>query len=260
MDHIQSELREIQKVLADLGLGNKEKHVLATLLENSPMLASAVASETKLNRTTTYGILKELTAKGLVSSTRKEGATRYQSIGPELLPEYIEHRRAMLAETKKTVAALVPQMQLLRKKGRMLPKVKFFEGKEGVEQAYIETLETNREKKLFNIVGIEGVYTKLDPTFVDYFLKKRLQLDIEEHYVTPDSESARTYAHDAQKYNRRGSAIPAAYTMDTEISIYDDKVGIFSFAQENPVALIIEDVTIANTMKQLFSYIDSTIQ
>ncbi len=40
--------------------------------------------------------------------------------------------------------------------------------------------------------------------------------------------------------------------------MYDDKVSILSYSQENQVALIIEDETISHAMKQIFAYIDST--
>lgn len=43
-----------------------------------------------------------------------------------------------------------------------------------------------------------------------------------------------------------------------EIDLYDNKVAIFSYAQDNPVALIIEDDTIADMMQKLFDYMAST--
>lgn len=244
----------LAQAFKEVGLSTKESLVLCTLLEHGAMLASFVARSTKLNRTTTYGILKELTEKGLVSSAKKGGGTRYQSIAPESLPGYIERRREALAESKKGIEEMIPQIKLLRSKANTLPKVQFFEGKTGVQEAYFYTLETNKEKKLRNIVGIEGVYTKLDQKFVREFLKKRLSLGIKEEYVTPDSEAAREYKKNGESMAREGKFIPEKYAMDTEISIYDNRVSIFSFALENPVALIIEDETIARTMKTIFAY------
>ena len=233
--------------------------MLLVLLENGPMFASAVARASKLNRTTTYGILKDLAGKGLVSSVKKEGATRYQSIEPDLLPSYIERRGMELLDIKQEIVDLVPQIKLLRSKRRTLPKIQFFEGKEGVEQAYEDTLENNRGKVLHEITGIDAVYTKLDPKFVNYYLEKRMRLGIRSFYITPESPLAREKQKDDTKYLREVRFIPEKYKMDTEISIYDDKVGIFSYAQENPVAILIEDETIAHTMKTLFDYIESTI-
>src|SRR3989344_3123057 len=117
----------LTKILKTLNLSDKETIVFLILLENSPMRASGVALSSQLNRTTTYGILKELIGKGLVSSIDKGGITRYQSITPEALPGYIERRRELLAESKKEIEIAIPQIKLLRTRGKTLPKVRFFE-------------------------------------------------------------------------------------------------------------------------------------
>ena len=251
---------ELQGALEKIGLGDKEIKVLLALLKGGAMFAAAIAREAGLNRTTTYGILKELAAKGLVSSEQKTGAARYQSIDPELLPSYIERRGKELLEIKNEIAEIVPQIKLLRSKGKTLPKVQFFEGKEGIEQAYEDTLEKNSERKLFEITGIDDVYTKLDPKFVQYYLDKRTRLGIKSFYIAPETQLAREAKKDDEKYLREVRFIPEAYKMNTEIAIYDNKVGIFSYAQENPVAVLIEDDAIASTMKTLFRYIESTVK
>ncbi|MEY4747319.1 MAG: hypothetical protein RLZZ416_368 [Candidatus Parcubacteria bacterium] len=247
----------IKKALESIGLGDKEIRVLLVLLESGPMYAAGIARIAKLNRTTTYGLLKELAAKGLVSAS-SAAATKYQSIAPELLPGYIARRGNELLEIKKQVAELVPQIKLLRSKGKTLPKIQFFEGKDGVEQAYEDTLENNIGKILHEITGIDAVYTKLDPKFVNYYLEKRTRLGIKSFYIAPKTPTAQEKQGDDKKYLREVCFIPEKYKMDTEISMYDNKVGIFSYAQENPVAILIEDETIARTMKTLFDYIEST--
>ncbi len=61
------------------------------------------------------------------------------------------------------------------------------------------------------------------------------------------------------RYGRVTKFIPPKYDFNGEVSIYGKKVGLFSYAHENPVALIIEDETIAHMMKQIFDYIESTV-
>ncbi len=250
----------VTKALKDIGLSDKEVAVLVVLLEHGSMLVSAIAKQAKINRTTAYGLLKELMAKSLVSQVKKEGADRFQSIAPELLPAYIERRRDLLAESKKTVEEAVPQIKLLRTKGKSLPKVQFFEGAEGVQQAYEDTLENNKGKKLYDITGVDAAYRNLDPKFVDYYLSKRAKLGIECIDLAPESEWAHKSKADDNKYLRTTKLLPPQYKFDAELSIYDNKVGIFSYAQKNPVALIIEDDTISDMMKKLFDYMESTAE
>lgn len=250
----------IIKAMRSIGLHDKQIRVLNVLLESGPMFASAIARAAKLNRSTTYVILKELQEKGLVSSAKEQSATRYQSIAPELLPGYIERKREELAESKKEVEEMLPQIKMLRAKRNVLPKVQFFEGKESVEQAYEDTLENNDEKFLRDITGVDAVFTNLDQKFLKYYLEKRARLGVRCIDLVPETNWARKSKEDDVKYLRTTKFLPAKYNFDGEVSIYGNKVGLFSYAQENPVALIIEDETITQMMKQIFDYIESTAQ
>ncbi len=247
----------IKRALESIGLGDKEIRVLLVLLENGPMFAAAVARSAKLNRTTTYGILKELASKGLVSSS-SGAATKYQSIAPELLPAYIERRGNELLEMKKQVDEVVPQLKLLRAKGKILPKVQFFEGKEGIEQAYEDKLANNTDKKLYEFTGMDAGYEKLDKQFIEYFLKRRRELNIFSEYVAPDTPLAREQGKLDEGLLRKVTFIPPQFAMETEISIYGNKVSMTSFSVENPVTILIEDENIARTMKKIFDYVQQT--
>ncbi|HEY4517252.1 MAG TPA: helix-turn-helix domain-containing protein [Candidatus Paceibacterota bacterium] len=249
----------IKKALEKLGLREKEARVLLALLESGgPTFVASIARAAKLQRTTTYGILKDLSAAGLVTSAKKAGATQYQSIAPELLPAYIERRGQELLDTKEEVAKLVPQIKLLRSKAHVLPKVQFFEGTEGIEQAFEDKLENNADKALYEFTGMDAGYEKMNHKFIDYYLNKRARLKIFSKYISPDTPFAQQKALDDEKHFRKVKFIPAKYKMDTEISIYDNKVSLASFSSENPVAILIEDENLARTMKQIFDYIEST--
>ena len=245
----------VKKALKEIGLSDKETAVLLVLLERGTMLVSGIARSAKLNRTTTYGILSELSARGLVSQVKAEGADRWQSIAPELLPSYIERRGQELMQAKQEVADAVSQIQLLRAKGKTLPKVQYFEGVDGVKQAYEDTLENNRGKMLRDITG---EFKSLDEDWVNYYFQKRVRLGIRVTDLAPEGESAHRIKRDDTKHLRITKFLPAQYGFAAELAIYDNKVGIFSFAQEDPVALIIEDETISDMMKKLFDYIEST--
>ena len=248
----------VSKALKEIGLSEKERSVLLVLLERGPILASAIAKAAKLNRTTTYGILHELAEKGLVSSSKKEGGTRYQSITPDMLPTYIRRRREALAESEKEIEDVVPQILLLRSKGKVLPRVQYFEGARGVEQAYMDMAEHNNGKIIYALTGLEGAVTGLDPKFMNHFIETRMSRGIRAEYIVPETEIAREATKDDAKKMRVAKFIPRQFNFNTEICVYDQKVSILSYALENPIALIIEDETISHAMRQIFNYIQST--
>lgn len=250
-------LPPLKKALEAIGLNKNEVAVLLVLLERGPSLVSSIAKAAKLNRSTAYGVLKLLSDKGLASSVKKEGVVRYQSIAPDQLPGYIERRRDVLAETKQQVVELVPQLKLLRSKGKTLPKVQFFEGEEGVKQAYEDTIENNKGKTLKDITGVDAVFRRLGEDWVQYYLKKRIRAGISCTDLAPESEWARKMRNDESKYLLNMKFLPVETAFDGEIDLYDNKVAIFSYAQENPVALIIEDDTIADMMNKLFDQLSA---
>lgn len=245
----------LKKALENIGLNTKALDVLSVLLEGgAPMLVSVIAKISKLNRTTTYDILKELETMGLVSKVKKEGAVRYQAIAVELLPAYIERRRESLEETKTQLLDIIPQIKLLRSKGNVLPKVQFFEGEEGVKQAYEDVLESNKEKLLRGITGMDAVYKNMGESWTEYFLKKRTRYGIRCTNLVPETGGGKRSKDDDAKYIRTTKFLPPQYNFEGDISIYDNKVNIASFARENPIAVIIEDDAIATMMKRFFDF------
>lgn len=256
--YILPRMPALKKSLEKLGLNKNEVSVMAVLLASGPMLVATIAQEARLNRTTTYGVLKALVRDGLVATSKKRGADRFESIAPEQLPSYVERRREALAGTIAEVKEIVPQLKLLRSKGRSLPKVRFFEGEEGVRQAYEDTLGNNKEMRLRDITGVDAVFNRLGEKWVRSYMKKRADLGISCTDLAPESEWARKSKADDGKYLRTTKFLPAQYGFDAELSIYDDKVGIFSYSQEHPVALIIEDAIISDMMKKLFACLERT--
>ena len=123
----------IHNSLKKIGLDKKEVAVFLILLEEGKLRVRDIAKAARINRTTAYGILKELINKGLVSSTQEKGVLMCQSIEPGLLINYIERLEANLAEQKKEIKDVLPQIKSLRKKKDIYPRIQFFEGIEGRE-------------------------------------------------------------------------------------------------------------------------------
>jgi sugar-specific transcriptional regulator TrmB len=242
--------------IKSIGLSIGETVVLGVLLRGGAMYASKIAKEARLNRTTTYGVLNELIEKGLVSKVKARNATQFQSIAPELLPDYIARKREELREREKELRDAIPQILLMRNKANVLPKVQFFEGVEGVKQAYEDTLENNKNGKLQDITGVAAVFDRLGAEWTKYYMEKRTEMGIRCTDLVPDSEWARKSREDDKKYLRVTKFLPPEYGFEAEIALYDNKVGIFSYAKENPVALIIEDDTISDAMRKIYALVE----
>ncbi len=249
-------LNVLPTILKEIGLPEKEAQVLNILLQSTSLKVSELAERARINRTTADGLVKSLLTKGLVTSSIRDGVAVYQSIEPELLISYIDRQKEQLELKKSSIAELLPELNLLRKRANVLPRLLYFEGLEGVKQAYEDTLENNNGKFVRCLSGPDAIYQTLGNDWINYYVKKRSGLGIRCVGIAAESEFVRYTKTLDQKFLRETLVLPKKYALDTEINIYDDKVAIFSFAKERPIAIIIEDAHIAKSLATLFGYIE----
>lgn len=234
--------------------------MLNVLMRHDSLRVQEIARKAKLNRTTAYGIIKELAEKGLATATSRFGITEYQAVDPALLPSYLERQEEALRQNKKNVQKLIPELEGLRTSKKNLPQIYFFEGREGLKQAYEDTIENNREKVIRDFTGPDAMFEAMDEKrFVNYYVAKRRARGIKSISIFPDTRWSRWMKSNDKQELRETKLIPKEYAFDTGITIYDDRVAFMSYSLEHPLAVIIEDQNISATMKKLFSYINDHI-
>ena len=253
-------INKIKNVLLDIGLSEKEAEVLNGLFQCESSKVKELAQATHLNRSTTYVVLKSLMKKGLVTSVMKYGITEFQAIDPKLLPSYINRQKELLEQKKEEIENILPQLNNYRDNLDIIPKVNFYEGVEGVKQAYEDTLDNNKSKKIYVFSGPDVVFKEMGEEYVKYYVNKRTRLKIKSFQIAPNTEWGKFIKKNDEKYIRLTKLIPVEFAFDTEMVIYDNKLGIFSFTKNKLMAVIIENNAIVNTMLTLFRYIDQTIE
>ncbi len=253
-------LSKLKKIFTAIGLDLKESELLYILLQHDSLRVRDLAKKAHLNRTSTYGIIKGLSQKGLVSAVTKYGITEYQSIEPALLPSYIERQEEQLRERKKELQTTLPQLQQIRNEKNIFPRLYFFEGIEGLKQAYEDTLENNQGKLVEQFTGADALFEEHgEEKWIRYYIKKRAALGIRCAMIAPSSKWSRwAKANDATAL-RTTKLISEKFSFATEVVLYDNKVGLFSFSKDKPMAVIIEDENINQTLKTIFQYVDGTI-
>src|SRR5205823_2118602 len=97
------------------------------------------------------------------------------------------------------------------------------------------------------------LYRDLDE-WLHYYLRKRTKLGIRCEHLSHGDEAGHRSRADDEKYIRKSRFLPADCDLGGDITIYDNKVGIFSYEREHPVGIIIEDETISHMMKKLFDF------
>ncbi len=234
--------KELLDILTSLGLNDKEAKVYLACTEIGTTVVSEIANKAKINRVTAYDILDKLKEKGLVSHFTKKKMKYFTCTNPETLLGTFEKRtndlRVSLPKFKKLTGEINH------------PRVRYFEGLEGIKAIYADSLTSKTEILNFsNSDEIRKEWPNYDKEYVEKRAKKKIFL---RGLCPNDTGGKKVHAQD-KKYCREFRLTPAAqFNFTNEINIYDDKVSIISYKDEL-MGIIMESTEIANSQRAIFN-------
>ncbi|MEK7672958.1 MAG: helix-turn-helix domain-containing protein [Patescibacteria group bacterium] len=234
--------KQLIDVLKNLGLSEKEAKVYLACVERGTAVVSDIAQAAKINRVTTYDILEKLKQKGLVSYFTKKKLKFFNAIAPENLLEEYEKRTSDLRTSLPKFKTLTGEINH--------PRVRYFEGLEGIKAIYADTLTSKTEILNYsNSLEIRNQWPNYDEEYVSKRAKKGIYL----RGIAPKDKAGESVHAKDQKFNRELRLIPSdQFDFTNEINIYDDKVAIISFKDEL-IGMIIESSEIANSQRAIFN-------
>ncbi len=232
---------DLISILKNLGLSEKESKVYLASTEVGTAPVSEIAKKAHINRVTTYDILEKLKQKGIVSYFTKKKIKYFSCTKPETLLEEFEKR------TNELRIAL-PKLKRLTGETNH-PRVRYFEGIEGIKAIYADTLTAKTEILNFsNSTEIRKQWVNYDEEYVSKRAKKKIYLK----GICPKDKAGETVHAEDKKYHREFRLLPSnQFDFTNEINIYDDKVSIISFKDEL-IGMIIESHEIANSQRAIF--------
>src|SRR5665213_1385997 len=115
---------EIQSILKNFGLSQKEIAVYLALIELGPSSVRDISAKSKINRGTSYDILKSLISIGIVSYYNKESKQYFMAEPPEKLLGAIDQKKEDLDEVRKNLEISLPLIKTLFEKQGGKPSVK----------------------------------------------------------------------------------------------------------------------------------------
>lgn len=234
--------KQLINVLTNLGLTEKESRVFLASTQLGTSVVSELAHTAGINRVTTYDILEKLKHKGLVSYYTKKKIKYFSSISPETLLEEYEKRTGDLRIALPKFKTLTGEINH--------PRVRYFEGLEGIKAIYADSLNSKTEILNFsNSEEIRKQWPNYDQEYVEKRAKKRIYL----RGISPKDKAGEIVHSQDKKYYREIRLLPPAqFDFTNEINIYEDKVAIISFKDEL-IGMILESIEIANSQRAIFN-------
>jgi sugar-specific transcriptional regulator TrmB len=233
-------LQELNK----LGLNEKEAKAYLALLELGEASIQQISKKSGIKRTTVYDIIESLRQKGLLSSISKNKKTLFFAENPAKIEESLDEKKNVL---RKILPELLSITNLMEKK----PKIRYFEGIEGIKDVYRDTLNYP-DQELLAWVSEEAVIAFDEEFLNDYYLPKRINKKIWVRAIAPDKDYMQKYKGLDEKSLRKTKLVSMEkFPIEVEINLYGKhKIGIMLFSEK--IGLIIESKKIYNTLKSVF--------
>jgi sugar-specific transcriptional regulator TrmB len=233
---------QLKNVFIGMGLSEKEAKVYLATLELGPSPASEIALRAKMNRVSAYDILERLIAKGFISTFLQNKVRTFASTDPDLLRDLYRQRYDQFK-------SVLPDLRRLHGKTPH-PRVRYYEGIEGVKRVYADTLTAKSE--ILNYADSKSI-RHFWPTYDEEYVKERVKHKIYLRGIAPDDELGREVAAQNKENFREIRLVPAnKFSFSNEINIYDDHVSIISFGKDALLGMIIESPEIADTQRAIF--------
>lgn len=244
---MQNENLELTKTLEYVGFSEKEVAVYLALLTLGKGTVTEISRKAGINRPTGYHILASLSSKELIKVSGKEPKQEYVAESPDqiekMLLKKIENDQSYIKEVRKIIPELKSRHNVADR-----PKVLFYEGREGLEKVYEDTLTSHEAIRAY--ATYDDMQEALPGYFPDYFFR-RAKKGIPIRAIFPFTKPGIDLSAYDEVQKRETAMIPAdKYYFSPEINIYDNKVMIASWKEK--LGIIIESSEIADAMKKVF--------
>lgn len=241
----------LQEELANIGLDGDEAVVYTAALELGPATVLEIARKTGLNRTTLYAVTDRLIEKRLLAKSPSGKRTLYVAEPPEKIALLLKEKLAKLDE-------LLPELVSLGRKGTVKPKIKYYEGLDGIKSVYRDSLQS-REHALYAFVGVERLTVRskaLNAFWEGEYRMGRQKNGTHGKVVVPDNAEGRAFKAKDKTSDRESRMVPASsYNFEGEILMYDNIVCFISYTEDEEFALSLESRAIARTLRMIWQIV-----
>ncbi|HLN18721.1 MAG TPA: helix-turn-helix domain-containing protein [Patescibacteria group bacterium] len=243
----------LEKEIEKLGLSDKEARVYLAALQLGKSPVQEIAVQARVNRATTYVIIDSLRKKGLMSTTEQNEKILFVAESPSNLLGMVRLQEKELKEKEKKIADLLPELLALHSLTGNKPKVKFYEGIEGLYTIQEEYLKT-KSKQIYNISCFDNFLIAM-PRVGNEYTPRRIKKGIRSKliYITKDGPNKR-FSSNEEELRESKYISPEVFPFKSDITIFDNKVSIESY-EEGIISVLIEHQSIADSLRAIFEFI-----
>lgn len=236
----------LEVVLTENGFTDKEAKIYLAVLEAGETLISRVAAKTLLKRTTVYSIVDDLQKRGIVTIQKRRGLQFVSALPPQILVDRFKRAASMASDA-------LPQLVEMAYASPLKPRIRFYEGMEGMKQVLREFTYSDPEMVFTD-------YEKMPPEMFSFIRKELVPYRRKKkkfvRLIAPDNAVNRRVQQednaDLHYAEHRLVRFPVPASNPIEFLLYGSKIGVLSFTKDESFGMIIDSPAIHNTLKNLF--------
>jgi len=236
------------KDLIEAGLTKNQAKVYLKLIKEPAQTGGQIAKGMSMDRSFVYNVLASLTNKGLISHIFQENVKIFYPTDPEsLLKDSEEKQERMLS--------LVGELKKIKGTAKAERIVLVYNGKAGLKVFMHDLLECSS----FCSLGGGGLYNIFDilktefPHYLKIFEEKKTKGKI---ITSPENKE-----NMKKTYKNLNIKIKTMAGLNNSVcfTLFNDKLAIYSL-EEKPYVIIIEDKSVADTLKEYFDAVWKTLK
>lgn len=248
-------MEKIAEILEDLGISQKAVKVYLACLEMGTATVHEIASKADLKRTTVYHLVDELKEFGLINENIKKGKTIIIPENPHILDSISEDKLRQAKINSEKINTAIPSLMGIYNLPSNKPKVKFYEGIEGIKKVYHNIFMDGHD--IYGFSDYDKMLSTMDPKYMFDLAKKRASKNIFFYNIAMPSKWNKKIMG-LNKKDKREIKIIKNVKFETEINIYGNKVAIISFKKPYS-GIIMEDKAISQTHLSLWKALWATL-
>lgn len=244
---------ELQETLTECGFSQPEAKIYLALLQNNNLKAGQIAKITGIKRSSAYTTLDTLIKKGLVSVSAENGILFFHAEPPVRIKEYLKNQQLELNNKINSLEKVQKELELIERSELTIPKVSIFTGESGVRTLLEQTLIDKKEPIL-----VFGNYTQHgDP--IPFYTSLRVSKKIPTKLIAPkNKEALKEIKKDIAEF-RQTYFLPASYSFPGGIHISGNQVILFTYSNQQPVGVLIQDKDIAQMLASIHQFVENKI-
>ncbi len=237
---------KIKSALRRLQLSDSEQAIYLSLITEGEASARTLASRTGITRPSVYDQLKSLRQLGLVNELDIEGKAQFAASHIKHLESLLNDHIDRLEQSRDFLKDALPSLENTFK--TFDPKVRFFEGSEGVKQLLKDIMWHDNEtmRIIWAADAMDEVFAE---TFIKWFDERRAKRSLTVHSLWPKN-SVNDLGLFTQKGDKKKELAPKDVPTMTSI-MYGNKVAFISSNAE-AFGFIVESTEFSNLQLMQF--------